>query len=328
MERYHLDPDSIGVVGAGTMGHGIAAAFLCEGYHVSIHDIEEEMLEQARQGIDSILGLFVNEGMIDEAVASEAEDRIQYSTDLEQVVADTDLVLEAVSEDMEVKRAVFEDINRYAPAEAVLASNTSGLSITEIASVTDRPERVVGAHWFNPPHIVPLVEVIKGERTDDDIAEGVAEFLERIGKTAVVVNKDVPGYIGNRIQMAMCYEAFSLLERGVASAEDIDKAVQAGFGFRLPSMGIFEKVDQSGLDVHHAVEEYLMPDLDRGTDPNPVVTRLVEEGDLGLKTGRGVYDWEGSDPTEVEGKRDEELLELLRVYESGLTDPGPGRDEE
>lgn len=323
MGDYHVDPTGIGVVGAGTMGHGIAATFLSEGYPVSIHDIEEEMLEQAQQGIDSILDLFVKEGVIDESTASEATDRITYSTDLEQVVAEADLILEAVSEDMDIKQAVFEEINEYAPADAILASNTSGLSITDIASVTDRPEQVVGAHWFNPPHIVPLVEVVKGEETDDGIAEGLAEFLDRIGKTAVVVEKDIPGYIGNRIQMAMCYEAFSLLDRGIASAEDIDKAVQAGFGFRLPSMGIFEKVDQSGLDVHHAVEEYLMPDLDRGTDPNPVVTRLVEEGHLGLKTGSGVYDWEDSDPTKIEQKRNEELLDLLDVYKNNLTDPGP-----
>lgn len=310
-----FDPDQIAVVGAGTMGHGIAAAFASEGFDVRLHDRDEAQLETGRDRARESLALLDEHGRLGTSLDA-ARDGITYSTDLETVVADADLVVEAVTEEMDVKRNVFETLSGLTGPETVLATNTSGLSITEIAAAIDDPERVLGTHWFNPPHIVPLVEVVKGERTDDALATAVTAFLDDLGKTAITVEKDVPGFIGNRIQMAMCYEAFSLLDRGIASAEDIDKAVKAGFGFRLPSMGIFEKVDQSGIDVHYAIESYLMPELDRGTEPNPVVSDLVEAGDLGLKTGRGVYDWERTDPDEVVAKRDAKLLEQLEQYES------------
>lgn len=310
-----FDPDRIAVVGAGTMGHGIAATFASRGFDVGLHDQDEDRLEASRDRVRESIELLRDHGR-SERTADEALEALTRSTDLGTVVADADLVIEAVTEELEVKRAVFDELSALTGPETVLASNTSGLSITEIAAAVDRPERVLGAHWFNPPHIVPLVEVVKGEETSDELAADLTAFLDDLGKTAITVEKDVPGFIGNRIQMAMCYEAFSLLDRGIASAEDIDKAVKAGFGFRLPSMGIFEKVDQSGLDVHYAIESYLMSDLDRSTEPNPVVTDLVEAGDLGLKTGRGVYDWEDADPDTVVAERDAKLLEQLEQYES------------
>jgi 3-hydroxybutyryl-CoA dehydrogenase len=318
MSSLSAELSNISVVGAGTMGRGIAATFIEKGYRVSVHDLEEERLENAQQAIESIFELFVEKGRLNEDAAQIALEETQYSTELEAIVKDADLVVEAVSEEMEVKQLVFDELDEYTKPTTILASNTSGLSITEIASATNRPEQVVGTHWFNPPYIVPLVEIVKGDQTDDELAEKLATFFEELDKTAVIVEKDIPGYIGNRIQMAMCYEAFSLLDRGIASAEDIDKAVKAGFGFRLPAMGIFEKVDQSGLDVHYAVESYLMGDLDRGTDPNPVVSRLVDKGDLGLKTGQGVYNWEDSDPDVIETERDQDLLRLLDIYENEL----------
>lgn len=319
MMADRFDPKQLAVVGAGTMGHGIAATFASEGYDVALHDTDEERLEAGRERVRETLQLLNDEGRVDSAAYDWATSAVTYSTELETVVGDADLVVEAVTEDLEVKRMVFEELSELTNPGTVLASNTSGLSITDIATATDAPEQVLGMHWFNPPHIVPLVEVVKGERTNDDLAAAVTAFLNDLGKTAITVEKDVPGYIGNRIQMAMCYEAFSLLDRGIASAEDIDKAVKAGFGFRLPSMGIFEKVDQSGIDVHYAIESYLMETLDRGTEPNPVATELVEAGDLGLKTGQGVYDWEDTDPEAVVAARDSKLLEQLELYESMTT---------
>jgi 3-hydroxybutyryl-CoA dehydrogenase len=316
MMADRFDPEQLAVVGAGTMGHGIAATFASEGYDVALHDADEERLEAGRERVRETLQLLRDEGRVDSAAYDRATSTVTYSTELEAVVEDADLVVEAVTEDLEVKQTVFEALSELTHPETVLASNTSGLSITKIATMTDAPERVLGMHWFNPPHIVPLVEMVKGERTNDDLAAAVTAFLDDLGKTAITVEKDVPGYIGNRIQMAMCYEAFSLLDRGIASAEDIDKAVKAGFGFRLPSMGIFEKVDQSRIDVHYAIESYLMEALDRGTEPNPVVTELVEADDLGLKTGQGVYDWEDTDPEAVVAARDSKLLEQLELYES------------
>lgn len=310
-----FDPECIAVVGAGTMGHGIAAAFAVAGYPVGLHDQDADQLEYGRDRVRDVLALLDEYDRLGTDLEA-AQNGLSTSTDLETVVADADFVIEAVTEDLAVKQTVFGELTALTDPDAVLASNTSGLSITEIATAVNDPTRVLGTHWFNPPHIVPLVEVVKGKRTDDALAAAVTDFLDDLGKTAITVEKDVPGYIGNRIQMAMCYEAFSLLDRGIASAEDIDKAVKAGFGFRLPSMGIFEKVDQSGIDVHYAIESYLMEDLDRGTDPNPVVTELAEAGDLGLKTGQGIYDWSNVDPEAVVDERDEVLLEQLELYKS------------
>ena len=318
MVTGQFDPQRIAIIGTGTMGTGIGATFAAAGYPVSFHDVAPSQLEAGRQRVESVIAHLENEDRLRVENADQATSALSYSTSLDEAVDGAELVVEAVSEDIEIKRSVFEDLDAHTDPETVLATNTSGLSITEIARATESSPVVVGTHWFNPPHIVPLVEVIKGDDTDDDLATSVAAFLERVGKTSVIVEKDIPGYIGNRIQMAMCYEAFSLLERGVASAEAIDTAVKAGFGFRLPAMGIFEKVDQSGLDVHHAVESYLMRELDRGTEPNPVVSRLVEEGHYGMKSGTGIYDWSNRDPANVTAETDEQLFRLLGVYESDL----------
>lgn len=309
--------DRTAVVGAGTMGHGIALAYAMGGHPVSLFDISDEVLETARGRIASALETFVDHGALPADERDRVRERIAYDANFETAVADADLVTEAVVEDVDVKRETFERLDARAPDGAILATNTSGLSITDLSTAVDEPGRVVGTHWFNPPYVVPLVEVVHGEHTDDAVAERTYDALDAIGKTPVTVEKDVPGFIGNRIQLAMTYEAYSLLDRGVASAEAIDRAVKAGFGFRLPILGIFEKVDHSGLDVHHDVESYLMPDLDRGTEPNPVVTRLIERGDLGLKTGKGVYDWSDADPEEVFERRDRLLLDQLAVYEAG-----------
>lgn len=308
--------EHIAVVGAGTMGHGIARVYAQAGHHVSLWDIDAQALSQAQSKIQSGLETFVEAEYISQQEADETVDRINFVQSLETAVENVDFVTEAVPEKLELKKEVFGDLDRHTPKEAILATNTSGLSITEIATVVDDPARVIGTHWFNPAYIVPLVEVVPGEQTSEWTVTRTYELLEGLGKTPVKLAKEIPGFIGNRIQMAMAYEAFSLLDRGVASAEAIDKAVSAGFGFRLPVLGIFEKADQSGLDVHHDVESYLMDELDRGTDPNPVVSRLVAQGDKGLKTGKGVYDWNDANSDEVIENRDRRLLAVLEAYEA------------
>lgn len=308
--------DRVSVVGAGIMGFGIALAFALDGREVTLFDVDEETLADSEGRMRSALETFAERDRIDADEIPAVMARVERTTEMSAAVADADFVTEAVVEDLDVKQRVFEDLDRHAPEGAILATNTSGLSITEIASATERPESVVGTHWFNPPHIVPLVEVVRGEATDDAVFDRTYDLMERIGKTPVRVEKDVPGFIGNRIQVAMTYEAFSLLERGVASAEDIDRAVKAGFGFRLPLLGIFEKGDHSGLDTHHAVEEYLLPDLDRGTEPNALTAELAERGDHGLKTGEGVYDWRDVAPEAAYERRDRGLLDILDLYEA------------
>jgi len=304
----------VAVIGAGTMGFGIALTYARNGYDVALFDADEDALQDGIDAVGRGLETLVDTDEIDQADADAARKRVEPADNLADAVRDTDLVTEAVTEDIDVKREIFASIDEHVDDDALLTTNTSGLSITEISTAVSHPERFAGTHWFNPAHITPLVEVVKGEHTSDETAEALVSILDDAGKTPVTVEKDVPGFIGNRIQMAMTYEAFSLLEQGVASAEDIDRAVKAGFGFRLPTMGIFEKVDQSGIDVQYAIEEYLMPELDRGTDPNPVVTRLTERGDLGIKTGRGVYDWTDRDVDDVHDERDRDLLAQLELY--------------
>lgn len=310
--------DTVAVVGAGLMGHGIGVDFAVSGLGVTLYDADEEVLADSESQVRSALETLKRNDRIEDVES--VLDRVSWNGSLPEAVADADLVVEAVVEDADIKRTVFESIDEHAPSDAVLSTNTSGLSITDISEAVSDPDRVVGTHWFNPPYIVPLVEVVEGEHTSDTVAEATYDFLEETDKTPVRVRKDIKGFIGNRIQLAMVYEALSLLDRGVASAEEIDKAVKAGFGFRLPSLGIFEKVDQSGLEVHHEVEKYLMPELDRGTDPSPILEDLIEEGRTGIRSGQGIYDWSDSDPEEVYERRDEDLLSYLETFEATDSD--------
>ncbi|MFB6211901.1 MAG: 3-hydroxyacyl-CoA dehydrogenase family protein [Halobacteriales archaeon] len=306
--------ERVAVVGAGVMGHGIAIEFARFGSAVTVYDVDADALESAADRIDASLTTFVASDRLSRSQADTIADRISYESDLRAAVEDAKLVTEAAPEEIDTKRQVFDRLDTLAPEEAVLVTNTSGLSITEIAAATDRPHRVAGTHWFNPPYIVPLVELIPGEDTHSEVIDRLYELFERMEKTPVALEEEIPGFIGNRIQLAMAYEALSLLEQGVASPEAIDRAVKAGFGFRLPILGIFEKMDHSGLDVHLNVEEYLLPDLDRGTEPSEALQELVAEGRYGLKTGAGIYDWTDTDTEAVFRARDEGLLSVLDTY--------------
>lgn len=304
------------VIGAGTMGYGIALAYAMGGREVVLYDVDEEGLERAQGNVASGLRTFTEAGRLTGAESRSIADRISYQNGFERAVEGADFVTEAVPEDIKLKRETFARLDESAPPDAILASNTSGLSITEIASAVNDPSRVLGTHWFNPAHVVPGVEVVRGAETTDETVDVVVDLLEDIGKTPITVERDVRGFIGNRIQLAMMYEAFALLEDGVADAETIDRAVKSTFGFRLPATGVFEKADQSGLDVHHDVTEYLIPDLDRDTEPHDVLSNLVEEGKLGVKTGEGIYDWSGHSLEDLYEDRDRQLLALLDAYES------------
>ncbi|MFB6303991.1 MAG: 3-hydroxyacyl-CoA dehydrogenase family protein [Haloferacaceae archaeon] len=313
----------VAVVGAGLMGHGIALTYALDGHPVRLHDAEEAALDAAPERVAGALETMVGAGVVTDDEADAALDRLAAVDDLAAAVADADLVTEAVTEDVDVKREVFGRLDDHAPPDAVLATNTSGLSIDGIAEPVADRSRVLGTHWFNPPYVVPLVEIVRGEATADDAVARVRDLLDAAGKEPVVVREDVPGFVGNRIQLAMTYEALSLLERGVASAADIDRAVKAGFGFRLPLMGVFEKLDQSGLDVHRDVESYLMPDLDRGTEPSGVLDDLLSAGHAGVKSGKGVYDWSDRSTEDVARERDRALFDMLALYEDAVDDPPP-----
>jgi 3-hydroxybutyryl-CoA dehydrogenase len=221
-------------------------------------------------------------------------------------------VFESVAEDLDLKQRIFRELERVAPKDAVLASNTSGLQITRIAEGMAHPERAATAHFWNPPHLMPLVEIVKGERTSDATVSALRDLLTHAGKQTVVVLKDVPGQLGNRLQHALFREAFHILQEGVASVEDVDSAVKHGFGLRFPAYGLLEHADMVGLDMMQAIDGYLFPSLSAADKPPPFVRELIARGELGAKTGHGLYDWTVRNAAGVIEARDRFVAARLR----------------
>ena len=250
--------------------------------------------------------------LVEQELAAAVDVEIAASTDFEYSIGQADIVIESGPEEMGWKQEIFARMDQVAGAEAVLASNTSGLSITAIASACARPERVLTTHFWNPPHLMPLVEIVQGRATSTAVAQAVRELLTDCGKTPVVVKLDRPGQLGNRLQMALVREAANIVAEGIADADAVDTVAKNGFGLRMPAYGIFEHMDVAGLDLALRVMEYVTPDLyNEGRAPE-VFRELVREGKLGAKTGRGFYDWGVKSADAVRAERDAFLVEVLR----------------
>ncbi|MEE9164303.1 MAG: 3-hydroxyacyl-CoA dehydrogenase NAD-binding domain-containing protein [Thermoplasmata archaeon] len=278
------------VLGAGTMGAGIAQTCSVAGFSVSMRDLTEEFVEGGFQRMRAPLEKRVARGKMTQDEVEAILGRIEGFTSLEEALKQADVVLEAVFEDMEVKKELYAEVDRLSPTEAVFASNTSSLSITEMAAVTDRPDRFVGMHFFNPAPVMKLVEVIRGSETSDETVEFAMQLSRKLRKEPVEV-KESAGFVVNRLLVPMMNEAFNLLQESVASPEDIDKAMK--LGTNMP-MGPFELADFTGLDVGLAVMEVLQEESgDPKFRPSPLLRQLVRAGRLGRKTGRGVYDYGG-----------------------------------
>ncbi|MBW2147167.1 MAG: 3-hydroxyacyl-CoA dehydrogenase family protein [Deltaproteobacteria bacterium] len=291
-----MDVSRICIVGAGVMGPGIAQTFAQAGYRVTINDIQENILNRALGIAEKNLKKAAERGKIDDKEVRPTLERITPVLDFNQAVSDVDMVVEAVPEDMGLKQKVFAQLDMVCPKRTILASNTSALSPTEIASATNRPEKVVGMHFFNPPHIMKLVEVTRGLLTSDDTSETVYQIARKIGKEPVRIN-EMPGGVASRLNVLLNNEAFNMLQEGVASAEDIDKSLK--FGLNYP-MGTFEIVDLVGLDVRLSVLETLHKGLGEKYRPSPLLVKYVKAGRLGKKVGRGVYEYT------ADGKRKQE----------------------
>ncbi len=305
------------VIGAGTMGHGIAQAFAQGGWEVWLVDLRPDILQHALIQLKADLRLFQEQGLLTVAESEVVLSRIKVTVNPEEAVRDADFVTEAVSEDMAVKKRVFKMLDEQTSRDAILASNTSGLNISEIAAATRTPMRVVGTNWWNPPQIIPLVEIMRGENTTEETLERTRAVLKSIGKKPITILKPIQGFVGNRLQMALFREAMSLLEKGIASIEDIDTAVSFGPGFRYPVLGPFRVSDFGGLDVFHHLSEELFNDLDRSSAPPSIMKRLVENGRIGVKSGRGFYDYTGSQEGELIKDRDRRLLEIHKAVLQG-----------
>ncbi len=284
---------SIGVIGAGTMGHGIAQVAAAAGYKVTLSDVDRDSLARGIQSIERNLAKGIQLGKLTEDDRDSTLQHIRGTTELEQV-AGTDLIIEAAPERLELKQDILRELERHAKTDFVFATNTSSLSITEIAKASERPQNVVGMHFFNPVHIMRLVEIVVGKATSNDTVALVREVCVKLRKEPIVVN-DVPGFASSRLGVALGLEAMRMLEQGVASAKDIDTAMELGYNH---PMGPLKLTDHVGLDIRLNIAEYLFRELGSETfRPPEVLRRLVSEGKLGKKTGEGFYNWNKDNQT-------------------------------
>ncbi|WP_299808141.1 3-hydroxyacyl-CoA dehydrogenase family protein [uncultured Roseibium sp.] len=278
---------NIAVLGAGLMGHGIALTFARAGHGVRVYDPSSAGLDSLQGRVSSSLGAMgADTREIDETLARLAPD-----PEVATCVADADFVFEAAPEKPDLKRALFREVERFAPSGAILASNTSVIPITTIVSDLEDKTRALGTHWWNPPHMIPLVEVIRTEWTAETAIEETVGLLSSVGKTPVRVEKDVAGFIGNRLQHAMWREAIYLVESGVCTAEAVDQVVNASFGRRLSVLGPLANADLVGTDLTLDIHENVLADLDNRPSPSPYLRDLVKAGKLGMKSGEGFMSW-------------------------------------
>ncbi len=294
---------NLAVVGAGAMGSGIAALFASKGLQVVLIDPVEGALPRALAVIERQLTVYAPDG-IRQALA-----RIRTSPDL-QAAAGSELVIEAVPEKLELKRDIFSRLDAICGPRTLFATNTSGLSINAIASAVSRRDRFVGTHFFTPADVIPLVEVVRNDDTSPETVDRVMAALRFAGKRPVLVRRDIPGFIANRIQHALAREAISLLEKGVASAEDIDEVVKWSLGIRLALSGPLEQRDMNGIDVHYAIASYLYKDLENRQEPSALLKQKVESGQIGAKSGQGFYSWSPERRERVLREKSAALAEL------------------
>lgn len=296
------DKARIAVIGAGLMGHGIAQVFALVGHDVTITDPSEE----ARSHVHTRIAQNLNDLGLDHA----ALERVKVKADLAATVVGVDVVFEAAPENMALKQKLFAEVEELAPETAILASNTSVMPITEIMENLRHKQRAVGTHWWNPPFLVPLVEVIRTADTSDASVSKITKLLADAGKTPVEVKKDVPGFVGNRLQHALWREAVSIVEQGICDAEMVDMVVKASFGRRLAVLGPLENADMVGTDLTLAIHQQVLPFIDSRPGPSPYLEKLVADGKLGFKSGEGFRGWSEDEQAALRKKVVDHLKDL------------------
>ncbi|RIK46186.1 MAG: 3-hydroxybutyryl-CoA dehydrogenase [Chloroflexi bacterium] len=299
----------IAVIGAGLMGHGIAQELACAGFDVRLNDLEEQILERALTNIRRNLGTLVAAGRFAPVEAETALASIAVTTSLDEAVRDADLVIEAVAENLELKQRLFQALDERCRADTILASNTSSYVPSALATATSRPERVLVTHYFNPPYLVPLVEIVPTPKTDPQVVDNVYALFAGMGKRPVIVRKEAVGFIANRMQIALLREALHIVEQGIAAFEDVDTVVRNSFGRRLPVAGPFEIADLAGLDIYAAAAQAILPDLAAEATRSPLLEERIARGDFGIKTGRGFRDWTPKEAEHLRRRMAEELLQ-------------------
>ena len=300
---------NVAIVGAGTMGHSLAQEFAQNGYHVWLNDVTDEILFKAKNLIASNLKTLVELGVLSEEQEKGALDRIQTTAKIEEATKQADFVIEAIIEDKAAKTALFKTLDQICPQHAIIASNTSFMDIFKFVE-TKRPEKVLITHWFAPPHLVPLVEIVRGPQTAQETVDQVKELLIKMGKMPLVISRFLPGFIANRLWSALRNEVLFLLDNGYATAEDIDIATKASFGLRTPIVGVVKRMHFAGLDVTQKVilnaDFKIAPQMTR----SKTLDELVAQGRMGAKNGKGFYEYGGRSPAEIMKERDMKLVKL------------------
>jgi 3-hydroxybutyryl-CoA dehydrogenase len=286
-----MAPERITVVGAGLMGHGIAQIFAVNGHPVWLVDNNEGILRTAKDRVRANLVKMAEGGVKFVIDIEEALRLIRTTSDLASACNECDFVFEAVFESLELKQTIFAELDRLCAAETILCSNTSVISITQIAEKAENRERIVGTHFWNPPYLIPLVEVVRAADSSDARLRATYDLLARVGKHPVHVHKDVPGFVGNRLQHALWREAFAILDEGICDPATVDEAIRNGFGLRLPILGPVENADMIGLDLTLAIHDYILEHLNADPTPSTTLQAKVEAGELGFKTGSGFSQW-------------------------------------
>jgi 3-hydroxybutyryl-CoA dehydrogenase len=312
LQRGEAAMKKIAVLGAGVMGHGIAQIYAQEGYDVRLYDVAEQGLEKAKKLIQNSMALFVKEELITEQQKGQALQHLSYTTNLKEALADVQMVIEVVPEVIELKWEIFRQIEEVVSQEVIIASNTSAFPLSTLRRYAAHPERYIITHFFNPAQLVPLVEIIQDEETDSKVVEATRQYIESIRKSPIVLKKEVPGFVANRLQAAVAREAYWLLENGVASAEDIDTAMRDGLGFRWAFIGPLKTNDFGGLDTLKRVFDHLFPLLSNADSTPAFLAKLVEEGKLGVKTGEGFYSYDEQSTGQQIKERDENFIRLLK----------------
>ncbi|MFS0604728.1 3-hydroxyacyl-CoA dehydrogenase family protein [Peribacillus frigoritolerans] len=303
----------IAIIGSGVMGSGIAQSFAVSGYFVTINDIKEELLYHAQNRISENLSLLIEEGALTDREKQGALANITYSVDLDCAVRDADFIIEAIPEVIELKLNLYQQLEEIIKPDAIVASNTSTFPISQLMEKASFAERMVITHFFNPGHLVPLVEIVQHEKTKPEIVKTTMDLMRKIGKSPIFLKKEIAGFIANRLQTALMREAFYLLKEGVADAEDIDTAITAGPGFRWAFTGPIEIADFGGLDTWQRVFDNVSPVLDQSKEAPDLIRDLVAEGKLGTKSGEGIFTYEESTVSQKINERDRNFIKLGKL---------------
>jgi len=304
--------EKLAIIGSGTMGHSIALNAAWSGLIVRMYGLNETDLNKGLEGIRNKLLVLSDHGLISSGDIEEIQARISISQSIDDAVEGSTFIIECIPENLELKQQLFNHLDDICAPDVILATNTSGLSLSLITSGTKNPERSVVTHFWNPAHLVPLVEVLRTDKTSDDTFYRTMSLLKFMDKKPIEVKKEVPGLVGNRLQFALFREAQYLLEEGIASKEDIDAAVTYSIGRRLPVTGPILSADMGGLDVFASISDYLFEDLSKSDRSFPTLKKLVEQNKLGNKTAEGYYEWDEDFSTSVNHAREKELIRHIK----------------